>query len=323
MSHVFISYSHKDSGYAHKLAKALFSERFPVWIDDRIDYGMEWPREIKEQLEACGAFVVVMSPHSEQSMWVLNELTHAQGISKPIFPMLLEGSQPFFSVAATHYLDVRDGSLPLDDFYVALSKFVIRRAVDAQVWDYAVQIQTAIDALMQLTSEIITSLMELYLDKSKALHIAQESATDRLKKELVAVKDFADSLQNYIKVTKGKIPVYRKVWVDLHDASLGAVEASMVQKPEERVKFGAFRSQLSEIEVKSRVVLRGVIKLRKRFVELKGDEAKTPNFNRIVDEVIKLLDECIAGLMAGCAYLLHVVERIDLITNPQNDITKG
>jgi TIR domain len=319
MSYVFISYSHKDSDYAHKLAKALFGERFPVWIDDRIDYGMQWPREIKEQLESCSAFIVIMSSHSEQSTWVLNELTRAQGNSKPIFPMLLEGNQPFFSVAATHYLDVRDGSLPQNDFYTALSKFVMRRAADAEVWDYAAQIQTAIDELGQLTGEIITALLKLFLEKSKALRIAQESATDRLKKERVAVNDFAESLQNYVKATKGKTPVYRNVWVNLHDASLGAVEASMVQKPEERVEFGAYRSQLSEMEVKSREVLEAVRKLRKKIVDLKGDEAKTPNFNHIADEVIKLIDECIAGLMAGSGYLLHVVERIDLITRPQKD----
>lgn len=39
MSHIFISYSHKDSEYAHKLADALKEAGFEVWIDGRSDYG--------------------------------------------------------------------------------------------------------------------------------------------------------------------------------------------------------------------------------------------------------------------------------------------
>lgn len=42
MSHIFISYSHKDSDYAHRLAEALEAYLLDVWIDDRIDYGAAW-----------------------------------------------------------------------------------------------------------------------------------------------------------------------------------------------------------------------------------------------------------------------------------------
>jgi len=51
MSHIFISYSHKDTEYAHALAEHLQSMGFPVWIDDHIDFGSQWPREIQKQLE--------------------------------------------------------------------------------------------------------------------------------------------------------------------------------------------------------------------------------------------------------------------------------
>ena len=39
MSHIFISYSHKDSEYVEKLEQKLIEEGFNVWIDHRIDYG--------------------------------------------------------------------------------------------------------------------------------------------------------------------------------------------------------------------------------------------------------------------------------------------
>jgi hypothetical protein len=50
MSPIFISYSHRDTEYAHNLADALQAEGFDVWIDARIDYGSQWPHEIQKQL---------------------------------------------------------------------------------------------------------------------------------------------------------------------------------------------------------------------------------------------------------------------------------
>ena len=107
MSHIFISYSHKDSDYAHRLAEALEKKGISVWIDDRIDYGTQWPRVIQEYLDDCLAFIVIMTPRSFQSDWVQNELSRAKRKRKPIFPLLLEGDEPWLSVEATQYVDVR------------------------------------------------------------------------------------------------------------------------------------------------------------------------------------------------------------------------
>lgn len=127
MAHVFISYSHKDSQYAHRLAAVLDEAGIPVWIDKRIDYGTKWPHVIQEQLDSCTAFIVIMSPRSYQSEWVQNELSRAKRKKKPIFPLLLDGEEPWLSVEATQFADVRGGKLPPDDFYTLLDVFVPRR----------------------------------------------------------------------------------------------------------------------------------------------------------------------------------------------------
>ena len=56
MSHIFISYSHKDPDreYAYKLEAALQQEGFEVWIDDRIDYGTQWPRVVQQAVDELG-----------------------------------------------------------------------------------------------------------------------------------------------------------------------------------------------------------------------------------------------------------------------------
>ena len=125
MGHIFISYSHKDSSYIHKLAEALVNEGFEVWIDDRIDYGDEWPMVIQDRLDACDAFILVATEDAYKSKWVQKEVTRAQRISKPFFPLLLSGST-WIAFESTQYADVRDKSLPPEKFYKRLSSVTPR-----------------------------------------------------------------------------------------------------------------------------------------------------------------------------------------------------
>ena len=126
MSHIFISYSHKDTEYAHTPAGKLHSEGFEVWIDARLDYGSQWPLEIQKNLDSCGAFILIMSPRSYASEWVQSELSRAKRKNKPIFPLLLEGDEPWLSVESTQYFDVRGEKTPDNKFYDALGRATTR-----------------------------------------------------------------------------------------------------------------------------------------------------------------------------------------------------
>jgi hypothetical protein len=121
---VFISYSHDDGAYARGLAERLEEYGFSVWIDERIDYGTEWPRVIQEQLDACAALLVVMSPRSKASHWVQSELAYVIDQGKPVLPLCLEG-EPWFAVAALQCVDVRDGNLPGEGFYRRLERVLL------------------------------------------------------------------------------------------------------------------------------------------------------------------------------------------------------
>lgn len=116
MSHIFISYSRQDQNYVTQLAQALESHRLPVWLDDRIDYGTTWPRVIQDHLEQCAAFLLVMSPRSEDSHWVQCELSMALELKKPVFPLLLEGRR-WLAVAALQEVNVVGGRLPPANFF--------------------------------------------------------------------------------------------------------------------------------------------------------------------------------------------------------------
>ncbi len=126
MGHIFISYSHKDSTYVHKLAEALEQEGFEVWIDDRIHYGSEWPKVVTRNLDVSDGVIVVLSKNSYESDMVQNEVARAREKKKSIFPVLLDGDN-WLIVQAKQFVDARDGALPPEKFYKRLEEITPRK----------------------------------------------------------------------------------------------------------------------------------------------------------------------------------------------------
>jgi WD40 repeat protein/tetratricopeptide (TPR) repeat protein len=121
--HVFISYSRHDQAYTRELVEDLRQRGFEAWVDDRIDYGEEWWRTIVEAIRSCAAFVVVMTPDSEESDWVEREVQLALRERKAIFPLLLSGRE-FPLLITTQYVNVTDGRMPPRDFYQRLAQAI-------------------------------------------------------------------------------------------------------------------------------------------------------------------------------------------------------
>lgn len=109
MSHIFISYSRDDLAFARYLRALLIQEGFAVWMDERgLSAGMNWWKEIERNIDSCAAFLVIMSPSSDESMYVHNEILRALDQKKPLFPVLVAG-QPFSLLASVQYEDLRAG----------------------------------------------------------------------------------------------------------------------------------------------------------------------------------------------------------------------
>jgi len=124
MSHIFISYSTKNATYANRLAEKLRDEGFDVWIDNaRLRAGSDWWSSIVKALWSCSAFIVLLSPESDNSRWVQREITIADNQGKPTFPILIGGDMD----TANWQIFVRtqvqfhtDGTLPDEQFYTLL-----------------------------------------------------------------------------------------------------------------------------------------------------------------------------------------------------------
>lgn len=104
MSHIFISYSSKNRDFALKLADDLI-RLSKIWIDrEGIHAGLEWEQAIEKAIRECEAFLVIVSPESNNSDWVARETILAEKLDKYRVPVLLNGELPF-RLLNLHYVD--------------------------------------------------------------------------------------------------------------------------------------------------------------------------------------------------------------------------
>lgn len=125
--YVFVSYDRDDQHYVERLVAYLKSFEVNCWIDKSgIEYGSRWGKEIQTNLDRCAAFVVVMTPASEESEWVEREVLRARKLGKPILPLLLEGEE-FFSLGNIQHESVVGKSMPSEEWVERL-RFVLAEA---------------------------------------------------------------------------------------------------------------------------------------------------------------------------------------------------
>lgn len=92
---VFLSYSTRDSTFAHRLVDTLEMLGLTVWWDRRsIDVGSEYSVAIGEALAAASCVLVLWSAASVDSRWVRDEATYSVEHGRLVPATIDEGVQP-------------------------------------------------------------------------------------------------------------------------------------------------------------------------------------------------------------------------------------
>lgn len=124
MQTLFISYSSKDREFAMRLADDL-ARISNVWIDrEGLQGGLEWEQAIESAIKECVAFLIVISPDSNNSDWVARETILAEKLGKYRVPILYRGELPF-RLLNVHYVDFQgnyEGGFK--DLLLAIKDFV-------------------------------------------------------------------------------------------------------------------------------------------------------------------------------------------------------
>ncbi len=103
---IFISYSRIDTEFVTRLTKDLDAQGLDVWMDQHdIGAGQRWDSVIQNALEACGLFVIILTPSSVASENVLDELSFAINEKKRIIPILLQPCEIPYRIARVQFVD--------------------------------------------------------------------------------------------------------------------------------------------------------------------------------------------------------------------------
>ena len=112
----FVSHAKTDAKQATDIAAALESRGVACWIAPRdVEPGRNFGDEIIRGIDACRAFILVLSSASNGSDFVAKELATAVDKKKTVIPIRIEEIQPSpalaLFIAGTHRIDAFGGRL--------------------------------------------------------------------------------------------------------------------------------------------------------------------------------------------------------------------
>lgn len=112
--HAFISYASKDREVASRVAGDLASAHLPIWFDAQLEPGdPNYDQAIRKAIKDAFCLVLLASPHSVASNYVLGEVRIAQSNRIPIYPAWIGGEAWEESIhtdlIGAQRLDLRNG----------------------------------------------------------------------------------------------------------------------------------------------------------------------------------------------------------------------
>jgi hypothetical protein len=119
-AYVFISYQHGDKSYVDKFAAFLSRQKIPVWYDLSMVPGDRYIQVLQEQIDACVAVIVVLTPEAAASEWVQREIGYATATNKPLLPVELRATKELLPLANLHRESVHGGAMPSANLLVRL-----------------------------------------------------------------------------------------------------------------------------------------------------------------------------------------------------------
>jgi hypothetical protein len=126
-----VCYADADADYSHRLVLRLRDAGLPAWSEGDLLPGDDWPGEVRRQLAAAIAVLVLMSPQSQESGDITRMILEGQLRSRPFVPFLLSGDVNYH-LADKWYFDARNGRLPDPSLLDVFRKLQEGDAVDGK-----------------------------------------------------------------------------------------------------------------------------------------------------------------------------------------------
>jgi hypothetical protein len=123
MADVFVSYAREDREKAREFADLLKKAGLDVWWDHNLAAGDDYRDVIEKELKAARCVIVMWSPHSIRSPFVMDEADIAQKSGK-LVPAKIAPCDPPLGFRSTHTRDVYSSEQDIDNLVADVSKRV-------------------------------------------------------------------------------------------------------------------------------------------------------------------------------------------------------
>lgn len=248
---IFISYSRKDQVFALKLYNDLFSEGYPVWIDqEEIKEGEKWRPQLDHHIRKSNRFIVLVSNHSSKSPWVNHEGSMAFALGHQLLPVQIEEKLDKIPVWAEdiQLIDFYNKDITYGDHYKNLKQHLgdsidlmtLQRILDQTISNHAIN-----DALLDEVS------LNLILSRREKL-IINEAGERLIEKSIIALENYWNKigiLENRVKGLETKYDQSKEM-IEL------LTEDSWYSKYRYKVELGKY---LIEIDLLKAVALLSLI----------------------------------------------------------------
>ena len=85
---VFISHSREDSELARDIARRLRGAGFETFEDfEEFGSGAEFKKHLRERLSQASVFLILATPRSLRSSWIMTELGMAEALGRIVIPV--------------------------------------------------------------------------------------------------------------------------------------------------------------------------------------------------------------------------------------------
>lgn len=134
MADIFISYKREERDRCLAIHDALVALKFSVWFDARLESGTRFGAEIKRELQAAKAVLVLWSPLACESDWVQEEAAYGRQ-QRNLVSVRIAECEPPIGFTQTHHVDLFNHELgPKNDAWLdilgSLGKLIGRTGVE-------------------------------------------------------------------------------------------------------------------------------------------------------------------------------------------------
>lgn len=181
---VFLSYSREDLEFAENVQGRLRESGIRCWVDHaEIRGGDRWSDVIDQGIRQCDALVLIVTPASCASSYVLYEWAFAAGLGVPVIPLLRAPGECHPRLQVLQHIDFTDTSKrPWDVLVQHLREKSVERGHRQRDRQIAARLQSASSDLRSRDHELVASTADWLADlkDARADEILLQVAEERL-----------------------------------------------------------------------------------------------------------------------------------------------